>query len=76
MLTRKHFRDIAMVVKECRDFASDPENQAGLEGAVDIFDETLIPGLADCLARSNPRFNRDLFFTACGLLSEPIRVPL
>tara|TARA_B100001750_G_C15222000_1_gene453719 strand:+ start:144 stop:335 length:192 start_codon:yes stop_codon:yes gene_type:complete len=63
MLTRKVFEQVAASVKKSVDKA-DATNNAELHR----FAEDMAMELAIFFGRENPRFDRDRFYQACGLL--------
>ena len=64
-MTRKHFRQIANAMQSLRKFeAHDVEMSEIVARAVRF--SSVIDALANVLATTNPRFNRDRFLAACG----------
>lgn len=60
MLTRKHFRTVAEILKEAReDYAGGTPTELVLDYIENY--------LADFLATQNPNFDRERFLRACGL---------
>lgn len=63
MLSRKHYKAIAEIIKTQKDLA---DIFAGKEFATQRIDD-VATGLADHFAKDNPRFDRERFLAACGL---------
>ena len=63
MLTRKHYKAIAEIIKTQRDLAT---VFAGKQFAIQRISD-IVDGLADYFAQDNPRFDRARFLAACGL---------
>jgi len=65
-MTRKHFRQIADAMQSIRKFeAHDAEMSEVVAHAVRF--SSVVDALANVLADTNPRFDRDRFLTACGI---------
>jgi hypothetical protein len=67
MLSRKHFRQVANVMKEAKDKVvqdCQPDALVALHHVAD--------GLVQVFKEDNPRFNPDKFYDACGL-QAPLR---
>jgi hypothetical protein len=66
MLSRQHYQNIAAAIKGSRDTCGD----TGMAGdALSVVDD-LAHAIANYFQSDNPRFDRDRFFTACGLNGE------
>ncbi len=64
MFTRKDYKVIAKIIKGQKEFADVfVAKQLVIQRISDIAD-----GLADYFAEDNPRFNREKFLVACGLM--------
>lgn len=63
-MTRKHFEAIAALLANANLSVVDEQ---GNPQAADIVMADLCHAMADMLAAENPRFNRKIFLTACGL---------
>lgn len=63
MLSRKHYKAIAEIVKETSDQHEHPDLYCWLASDT----ESLTNKLADYFAQDNPHFDRDRFLVACGL---------
>ncbi len=61
MLTRKHYKAIAAIVKDCTKTTDDAVTY--------VSSSQLCHELADYFAADNPRFDRERFLTACGIES-------
>jgi hypothetical protein len=69
-MTRKHFKQIADAMQSLRKFeAHDAEMSETVAHAVRF--SSVVDSLAKVLAQSNPRFDRDKFLTACGIVTIP-----
>ena len=65
-MTRKHYRQIASALRCLRKFeAHDFEMSEIVAHAVRF--SSVVDALANVLATTNPRFNRDRFLAACGI---------
>ena len=65
-MTRKHFRQIADAMQTLRTFeAHHPEMSETVARAVRF--SSVVDALANVLATTNPRFNRNRFLSACGI---------
>ena len=64
MLTKKHYKAIAKIVKS-RYTSYDPYDPEEDNMAYGI--ENLMWSLADYFAKDNPQFDKNKFLTACGL---------
>ena len=65
-MTRKHFRQIANALRSLRTFeAHDVEVSEIVANAVRF--SSVVDALANVLANTNPRFNRNKFLAACGI---------
>ena len=69
MLTRKVFEQVAASVKKSVDKAGETKDLKLRDFAYDMAVE-----LADYFQKENPRFDRDRFFNACGLVDRHFRV--
>ncbi len=69
MLTRKVFEQVAASVKKSVDKAGETKDLKLRDFAYDMAVE-----LADYFEKENPRFDRDRFFNACGLVDRHFRV--
>ena len=69
MLTRKVFKQVAASVKKSVDKADETLDINLYKFAGEMANE-----LADYFERENPRFDRDRFFNACGLVDRHFRV--
>ena len=65
-MTRKHFQQIATAMQSLRKFeANDVQMSEAVAHAVRF--SSVVDALANVLANSNPRFNRNRFLAACGI---------
>jgi hypothetical protein len=65
-MTRKHFKQIADAMQNLRKFeAHDSEMSETVAHCVRF--SSVVDALANVLADSNPRFDRERFLTACGI---------
>ena len=65
-MTKKHFEAIAAIIKSDLDALSDVSGPAA-ESAREAC-ENIAVGMADYFASENPRFDREKFLTACGVV--------
>jgi hypothetical protein len=66
-ITRTHHKDVAKLIRREVEATKDNPAPHVAEDQILAKIDTIAEGLADLFAQDNPRFNRDLFYKACGV---------
>ena len=67
-MSRKHYIEVARIVRENLDFAGQQCSDHGASYAVGV--SAMARDLADMFRQDNPAFDRSRFYMACGLDDE------